>query len=173
MRKWCFYTAVFGNPVSFITQSIEYFSGIYKYFTVLIPDTFHRFKPTFDFFLCKCSDIKDIGLRKISKYYLNLLDCWSEFLSLNKINTKENILGQHIFGNSKIRYKRIILCIHLTCFALINWFKFTIPIPPLFCGKLHTFLDIWFVLPSHIKSHMMEFISITAELEWNLQLFPG
>jgi hypothetical protein len=43
---------------------------------------------------------------KISKYYLNLLNCWSEFLSLNKINTKENILEQHIFGNSKIRYKR-------------------------------------------------------------------
>jgi hypothetical protein len=42
-----FYTAVFANPVSFITQSIEYFSGIYKYFTILIPDTFHRFKPTF------------------------------------------------------------------------------------------------------------------------------
>jgi hypothetical protein len=34
-----------------------------------------------DFFLCKCSDIKDIGLRKISKYYLNLLNCWSEFLA--------------------------------------------------------------------------------------------
>jgi hypothetical protein len=46
---------------------------------------------------CKCSDIKDIGLRKISKYYMNLLNCWSEFLSLNKINTKENILEQHIF----------------------------------------------------------------------------
>ena len=57
------------------------------------------------FCVCKCSDIKDIGLRKISKYYLNLLNCWSEFLSLNKTNTKENILEQHIFGNSKIRYK--------------------------------------------------------------------
>jgi hypothetical protein len=42
-QKW----KVFGNPVSFITQSIEYFSGIYKYFTILIPDIFHRFKPTF------------------------------------------------------------------------------------------------------------------------------
>ena len=29
---------------------------------------------------------------EISKYYLNLLNCWSEFLSLNKINTEENIL---------------------------------------------------------------------------------
>jgi hypothetical protein len=28
-------------------ESIEYFSGIYKYFTILIPDIFHRFKPTF------------------------------------------------------------------------------------------------------------------------------
>ena len=56
------------------------------------------------FFLCKCSDIKDIGLRKISKYYLNLLNCRSAFLSLNKINTRENIVEQHIFGNSKIIY---------------------------------------------------------------------
>ena len=54
-----------------------------------------------DFFLCQCSDIKDIGLRKISKYYRNLLNCWSEFLSLNKINTKENILEQHIFAIRK------------------------------------------------------------------------
>jgi hypothetical protein len=45
-----------------------------------------------------------IGLRKISKYYLNLLYCRSAFLSLNKINTRENIVEQHIFGNSKIIY---------------------------------------------------------------------
>jgi hypothetical protein len=28
-------------------ETVEYFSGIYKYFTILIPDIFHRFKPTF------------------------------------------------------------------------------------------------------------------------------
>ena len=38
--------------------------------------------------------------------FKNLLNPWSEFLSLQKINSKEDILEQHIFGNSKIRYKR-------------------------------------------------------------------
>jgi hypothetical protein len=45
--QWKVIHRIIGNPVSFITQSIEYFSGIYKYFTILIPDIFHRFKPTF------------------------------------------------------------------------------------------------------------------------------
>jgi hypothetical protein len=49
-------------------------------------------------------EFKDIGLRKTSKYYLNLLNCWSEFLSLNKIKTKENIFEQHIFGNLRNKF---------------------------------------------------------------------
>ena len=65
-----------------------------------------------DIFLCICSDIKDIELMNISKYYLNLLNSWSEFRSLNKINRKEDILEQHIFGNSKIRYKRKALFLY-------------------------------------------------------------
>ena len=84
-----------------IHSELDKWNVIGKYWLTSMDSKFET-----DFFLCKCSDIKDIGLRKISKYYLNLLNCWSEFLSLNKINTKENILEQHIFGNSKIRYKR-------------------------------------------------------------------
>ena len=87
-------------------SELDKWNVIAKYWLISMDSKFEA-----DFFLCKCSDIKDIGLRKISIYYLNLLNCWSEFLSLNKINTKENILEQHIFGNSKIRYKRkAIIC---------------------------------------------------------------
>jgi len=82
-------------------SELDKWNVIAKYWLISMDSKFEA-----DFFLCKCSDIKDIGLRQISVYYLNLLNCWSEFLSLNKINTKENILEQHIFGNSKIRYKR-------------------------------------------------------------------
>ena len=84
-----------------IHSELDKWNVIGKYWLTSMDSKFET-----DFVLCNCSDIKDIGLRKISKFYLNLLNCWSEFLSLNKINTEENILEQHIFGNSKIRYKR-------------------------------------------------------------------
>jgi hypothetical protein len=84
-----------------IHSELDKWNAIGKYWLTSMDSKFET-----DFFFCKCSDIKDIGLGKISKYYLHLFNFWSEFLSLKKNNTKEDILEQHIFGNSNIRYKR-------------------------------------------------------------------
>jgi hypothetical protein len=56
------------------------------------------------FFVCKCSDVNNIGNLKISNYYKRLLDSWSFFLASQTLYVKEDILDQNIFGNAKFSY---------------------------------------------------------------------
>jgi hypothetical protein len=74
--------------------------------------------------LCKCSDVKNIGNLKISKYYKRLLDSWSFFLASQTFYVKEDILDQNIFGNAKFSYNGNVLFISsfsLSGYDRRNW----------------------------------------------------
>jgi hypothetical protein len=83
----------------FSISNIKFLNAIGKFWLTSLDDKFAS-----DFFLCKCSDVKNIGNLKISNYYKRLIDLWSFFLPSHTLYVKEDILDQNIFGNAKFSY---------------------------------------------------------------------
>ena len=55
-----------------------------------------------EYFLTTCSDFKGLQINKFPIYYQNLPKSWSNFLLLQKLMTKLEVLNQPLYGNSTI-----------------------------------------------------------------------
>jgi hypothetical protein len=68
-----------------------------------------------EYFILKCSNLKNSRLENMPKFYRVCLQAWSNFISKNKVETQEDILGQYLFGNNSILFnKEPLLLTHWT-----------------------------------------------------------
>ena len=84
---------------SLINTETDKWNAIGKFWLTAFDEKFDT-----DFFLCKCSEFRGIGPFKMSKYYVNLLNSWSDFQNTYIYNSKEDLLNENIFGNRKLKF---------------------------------------------------------------------
>ena len=56
-----------------------------------------------DFFLCKCSYIKELYIASIPKYYGGAIPAWHNYLGSYSTESENDILYKNICGNSEIK----------------------------------------------------------------------
>ena len=65
-----------------------------------------------NFFILSCSSLKELNVSKLSKFYKECITTWVNTATKHKVDTKQEVLEQNLFGNHNVKHSGKPLFFH-------------------------------------------------------------